>query len=124
MPVRKVLDQLTEEQRSKLLYPINAKEWRAWSNPEMLLRPFGLRLEEVSESIATSILSVMETSFSRRGYEKALAAMRINHFLGEICNVPRIMNKYSYSFLVFGDPSTTDAWAGRCTVTTCVSTSS
>lgn len=107
---RKLLDQLTPEQQSKLLYPINAKEWRAWSNPEILLRPFGLRLEEVSESTATSILSVMEASFSRRGYEKALGAMRINHFLGEICNVPRVMNKYSYNFLVFGNPSTVDAW--------------
>jgi hypothetical protein len=80
----KVLDQLTLEQKSKLLYPINAREWRAWSNPEMLLRPFGLRLEEVSESIARSILAVIEATFSRKGYEKALGAMRINHFLGEI----------------------------------------
>lgn len=39
----KVLD---GEQKKKLVYPINAREWRAWSNPEFLLRPFGLRLEE------------------------------------------------------------------------------
>lgn len=106
----KVLDQLTPEQKSKLLYPINAREWRAWSNPEMLLRPFGLRLEEVSESIARSILAVMETTFSRKGYEKALGAMRINHFLGEICDMPKVMNKYSYNFLVFGNPSTVEPW--------------
>jgi hypothetical protein len=106
----KVLDQLTPEQKSKLLYPINAREWRAWSNPEMLLRPFGLRLEEVSESLARSILAVIEATFSRKGYEKALGAMRINHFLGEICNVPKVMNKYSYNFLVFGDPSTVEPW--------------
>jgi Protein of unknown function (DUF3500) len=108
--MKKVLGQLTPEQRSKLLYPINAREWRAWSNPEMLLRPFGLRLEEVSEPIAKSILSVMEATLSRKGYEKALGAMRINHFLGEVCNVPKVMNKYSYNFLVFGNPSTSDAW--------------
>jgi hypothetical protein len=106
----KVLDQLTPEQNSKLLYPINAREWRAWSNPEVLLRPFGLRLEEISESIARSILAVMETTFSRKGYEKALGAMRINHFLGEICDMPKIMNKYSYNFLVFGNPSTVEPW--------------
>ena len=108
--MKKVLDQLTPEQRSKLLYPVNAREWRAWSNPEMLLRPFGLRLEEVSEPIAKSILSVMEATLSRKGYEKALGAMRINHFLGEVCNVPKVMNKYSYNFLAFGNPSTSDAW--------------
>jgi hypothetical protein len=42
----KLLDGLSDEQNEKLSYDINAKEWRAWSNPEFLLRPFGLRLEE------------------------------------------------------------------------------
>jgi hypothetical protein len=41
-----LLGQLDKQQKKKLSYPINAKEWRAWSNPEMLLRPFGLRIEE------------------------------------------------------------------------------
>lgn len=41
-----LLGLLDDEQKRKLKYPVNAKEWRAWSNPEILLRPFGLRLEE------------------------------------------------------------------------------
>lgn len=32
--------------------------------------------------------------------------MRINHFLGECVKLPQIMNKYSYNFLLFGEPST------------------
>jgi len=35
--------------------------------------------------------------------------MRINHFLGECVNLPRIMNKYSYNFLIFGTPSTSQS---------------
>ena len=106
----RILSQLSPEQRSKLKYSINAREWRCWSNPEFYLRPFGLRLEELPEEVTTSILAVLEASFSPEGYQKALAAMRINHFLGEICDVPKIMNKYSYNFLVFGEPSTEKAW--------------
>lgn len=41
-----LLELLDAEQKEKVSYPVNAKEWRAWSNPEILLRPFGLRLEE------------------------------------------------------------------------------
>jgi hypothetical protein len=89
---------------------LNAREWRAWSNPEFLLRDFGLRLEDLPEELAQSILAVLEASFSPEGYQKALAAMRINHFLGEVCDVPKIMNKYSYNFLLFGEPSTEKAW--------------
>lgn len=106
----KVLDLCTPEQKQKLQSPVNAREWRAWSNPEFLLRPFGLRLEDLPEDLATSILAVLEASFSPEGYQKALAAMRINHFLGEVCQVPKIMNKYSYNFLLFGEPSAQRAW--------------
>jgi hypothetical protein len=31
--------------------------------------------------------------------------MRINHFLGALVQLPQIMNKYSYNFLLFGTPS-------------------
>lgn len=42
----RLLGALDERHRSKIRYNINAREWRAWSNPEFLLRPFGVRLEE------------------------------------------------------------------------------
>ncbi|RMZ84258.1 hypothetical protein DV738_g804, partial [Chaetothyriales sp. CBS 135597] len=107
-----VLDhhQLTPKQRSSARFPLNAREWRAWSNPEFLLRPLGLRLDELDEPVITSILSVVEKSFSARGYQKALVAMRINHFLGELCRLPKILNQYSYNFLIFGTPDTASPW--------------
>ncbi|TKA64551.1 hypothetical protein B0A49_09937 [Cryomyces minteri] len=108
--VEAVIAELDPALRAQLLHPINAPEWRAWSNPEILLRPFGVRLDEIDEAAARLILYVLEASFSAEGYAKAIAAMRINHFLGEICEVPRIMNKYSYNFLVFGTPSVIRPW--------------
>ncbi|KAF2422063.1 hypothetical protein EJ08DRAFT_664968 [Tothia fuscella] len=108
--VEKVLDKLSPEEKQKVQYPIDAREWRAWSNPEFLLRPFGLRLEDISEDKALSILDVLKAAFSPQGYDKAIAAMRINHFQGDICNVLKVMNKYSYNFLLFGTPSTTEPW--------------
>lgn len=45
-----LLSSLSDEQKRKISYPVNAREWRAWSNPEFLLRPFGLRLEEGKKS--------------------------------------------------------------------------
>lgn len=104
-----LLASLDDDQRRKLQYPVNAKEWRGWSNPEILLRPNGLRLEEVSGTVAQGILSIIQSSLSPEGYEKAIAAMRINHFLGEVVKLPHIMNKYSYNFLLFGNPSTSSS---------------
>ena len=106
----RVITTATPEQRSKLLYPLNAREWRCWSNPEFLLRPFGLRLEEISEELAGLVLDVLEVTLSPEGYQKALAAMCMNQFLGDLVELSNIMNKFSYNFLVFGQPSTTEAW--------------
>jgi hypothetical protein len=53
-----VLGKLGEDDKKKISYPVNAREWRAWSNPEILLRPFGLRLEEgMTSSTARSLPS-------------------------------------------------------------------
>ncbi|RMZ85905.1 hypothetical protein DV736_g6541, partial [Chaetothyriales sp. CBS 134916] len=110
LATQNVLDQLSSEQCTKVLYPVNGQEWRAWSNPEFLLRAFGLRLEEFSEPVIASILYVIEKSFSAPGYQKALTSMRINHFLGELCQLPKILNQYSYNFLIFGTPSASSPW--------------
>lgn len=108
--VENALSKLTPEEKEKVSYPITAKEWRGWSNPEFLLRPFGVRLEETSQEAVTAILAVLKASFSPEGYKKAIDAMEVNHFLGEICHLPRIMNRHSYNFLVFGTPSATESW--------------
>ncbi|KAI9736246.1 MAG: hypothetical protein M1834_001132 [Cirrosporium novae-zelandiae] len=108
--VEAVFSLCSSPQKEKLQFPADAKEWRAWSNPEILINPLGLRLEEVSPELASAILNVLQTTLSPEGYEKALGAMRINHFLGELVGGEKIMNEQSYNFLVFGTPSTTDYW--------------
>lgn len=62
--VEELLNSLNEAQKNKISYAINAREWRAWSNPEFLLRPFGLRLEEGmgSFSIRDPLYSLMQPS--------------------------------------------------------------
>jgi hypothetical protein len=55
-------------------------------------------------------LKILEETFSPEGYQKAITAMNINHFLGEICNAPGVLNQYSYNFLLFGEPSSIRPW--------------
>lgn len=56
------------------------------------------------------MLNILEATLSPEGYQKALGAMRINHFLGELVESPAIMNEYSYNFVLFGEPSTERPW--------------
>ena len=105
-----LLSLLDEKQKQILSYHIDSPEWRTWSNPEFLLSDKGLRLEDVTPQVRDSIMKVLESTLSPEGYQKALAAMRINHFLGQLCACPTICNEYSYNIVLFGEPSTTTPW--------------
>ena len=105
-----MLSHCTPEQTARLCYHIDSPEWRTWSNPEFLLSDKGLRLDELSPTLRNSILSVLSASLSPEGYNKAISAMRINGFLGTLVDSPRVMNEYSFNFVLFGSPSTTSPW--------------
>lgn len=91
-------------------YHIDSHEWRTWSNPEFLLSDKGVRLDEVSPALRDKVLAVLETTLSPEGYQKALGAMRVNGFLGDLVKAPAVMNEFSYNFCLFGEPSTTQPW--------------
>lgn len=101
---------MTEKQRTKTCYHVDATEWRTWSNPEILMSDKGVRLDELTPALRNSTLRVLQTTLSPEGYDKAVGAMRINHFLGELVDSPAIMNEFSYNFVVFGAPSIDRPW--------------
>jgi hypothetical protein len=64
----------------------------------------------VSGPVRDSIMSVLRATLSAEGYEKAVSAMRVNGFLGEVVQGSSVMNEFSYNFVLFGEPSTTRPW--------------
>ena len=106
-----VVAQLSAEQKRQTVLHLDSPEWRTWSNPEFLLSDKGIRLDQVAPSLRDAALRVLEAALSPEGYAKAVAAMRINHFLGELVGGPAVMNEHSYNFVLFGaEPSPTRPW--------------
>lgn len=101
---------LTPEQRERVGYPLEAPEWRGWSNPEFVFFRNGLRLEDQGAEVIEAVLALVKASLSAPGYERALEAMELNGYLGELVDLPRIMNNRSYWFSMFGTPSATEPW--------------
>jgi len=101
---------LDDKQKEAVSYHIDSPQWRTWSNPEFLLAEKGVRLDEVNEQTRDAVMNILKVSLSPEGYDKAVKAMRINHFLGELVKSPRVMNEFSYNFVLFGRPSTTRPW--------------
>ena len=105
-----LLSKLSASQLVTVKYHVDSPEWRSWSNPEFLLSDKGLRLDELSEEVRNSILHILRLTLSPEGYEKAISAMRTNHFLGELIDVHKVMNEHSYNFVLFGSPSKDRPW--------------
>jgi len=101
---------LSADERERFRYPLDAPEWRSWSNPEFVINRTGLRLEELSDVKARAILELVRASLSPEGYERVAEAMALNGYLGELVDLPRIMNDRSYWVSLYGTPSTAEPW--------------
>ncbi|KQQ82287.1 DUF3500 domain-containing protein [Arthrobacter sp. Leaf137] len=107
---RKLLGTLTPEQAEKLSYAVDAPEWQSWANPEFMQHDTGLRLDELDGPVRDAILGVVEASLSGEGFELVRNLMRINGFLGDLVELPLLMNEFSYNFALYGQPSEAEPW--------------
>ncbi|VXB82694.1 conserved hypothetical protein [Arthrobacter sp. 9AX] len=107
---RKLLEGLSLEQASRLGYAVDAPEWQSWANPEFMQHDTGLRLDELDATVRDAVLAVVEASLSPAGFELVRNLMRINGFLGELVELPLLMNEFSYNFALYGEPSETEPW--------------
>ncbi|MEV6967413.1 DUF3500 domain-containing protein [Hamadaea sp. NPDC051192] len=106
----RLLDLLDDEQRRRVAYAMDANEWRAWSNPEFVIHRVGLRLEDLGDKAVAAVLDVVRASLSAEGYERVCTAMSLNGYLGELVDLPTVMNERSYWFSLFGTPDAREPW--------------
>lgn len=106
----KLLAILAPGQAAKLSYPVDAPEWQSWANPEFMQHDTGLRLDELEPAARDAVLAVVEASLSAEGFRLVRNLMRINGFLGDLVDLPLLMNEFSYNFALYGEPSETGPW--------------
>ncbi|MGW4729433.1 DUF3500 domain-containing protein [Streptomyces shenzhenensis] len=105
-----LLATLTDEERESVGHPVTAPEWRAWSNPEFVVHRVGLRLENLTAEKVEAVLALVRASLSPEGYERVTGAMQLNGVLGELVDLPTVMNDRSYWFSLFGQPGPLAPW--------------
>lgn len=98
------------EQRAAMSFPIDSDVWRQWQNTELYVEHYGLRLDEVTDSVREAVMGVLRASLSPKGYEISREVMRLNRFLGDLVGSPAVLGEWSYTFSLFGTPSTNEPW--------------
>ncbi len=107
---RNLLATLDENQQQRVCQPVDAQQWRAWYNPEIPFNDFGVRLEDTPSSTREAFWQLLQSCTSPQGYEKIRHLMDANHFLGELYDLNNIMNRWSFHFMIFGEPSESAPW--------------
>ena len=102
--------QLNDDQRTRSCFVVDSNQWRRWQNTELYLEDYGLRLEELSESLREAVLAILRASLSAKGYEMSRDVMRLNRFLGDLVGCPAVLGEWSYNFCLFGEPSLNAPW--------------
>ena len=110
-----LLNQLTPEQLQLTLLPLDSREKNTWQNTIIRYETLGLRLDQVSDHLRAAALAILRASMSAAGFERTCNVMKLNRFLGELVGAPLVLNEWSYQFLIFGRPSTTEPWGWQLT---------
>ena len=107
---RDLLAVLDDEGRKRISFPADAVEWQTWANPEFMQFDTGLRLDGQPEIVRQKALALMRASLSPEGYELTHAMMLINGFLGEVVDLPTVLNEWSYNVALYGEPDLRAPW--------------
>jgi hypothetical protein len=108
--VAALLAQLSPEQKKAMWFPVDSPQWRHWQNTELYVEDYGLRLDEVAQPLRDTVMGVLRAGLSPRGYALSRDVMRLNRFLGDLVGGPEVMGEWSYTFCLYGQPSTSEPW--------------
>lgn len=104
------LASLDEATRSRVRFSVTSDAWRHWQNTPLVLRDPQVELEELSDRQRALALEIVRASLSERGYERTLDVVANNAFIGEVNQLTDIMNAWSFTMSIFGDPSVSEPW--------------
>ena len=105
-----LLAALSEEDRARVAFPVDAVEWQTWANPEFMQFDTGLRLEFQPPEVREKALALFRASLSPEGFASVRAMMLVNGFLGDVVDLPTVLGEWSYNIALYGTPDPRAPW--------------
>jgi len=104
-----LLNGLSAEQRTRISFPVDDREWRLWINTPQPARQ-GVSLEEMSERQRDLVFGLLRASLSARGLKKTDDIMKLNEVFAELSKRFEAFGRWKYWITVMGTPSETEPW--------------
>jgi len=104
------LASLKPEQRAKTVFPVDAPEWRKWSNIHPTLMRHGMPLFEMSDAQRDRAFAILRESLSVEGFQTARDVMRLNETVLEMTGRLAEYGEDLYWLSIMGTPAAGDPW--------------
>lgn len=104
------LGSLNAEQRVRALFPMDAREWRMWSNIHRTIMRHGIAFCEMSDPQIERAFALLNESFGDRGFATARDIMRLNETVMEMTGRVDEFGEDLYWLSIMGTPSATEPW--------------
>lgn len=104
------LASLSQQDQARAKFPIDAPEWRAWSNIHAFVMRHGVCLDDCTQTQRNCALDLLRATCSARGFALARDIMRLNDALGELTGRNLEYSEWYYWLSIFGDPSADNPW--------------
>ncbi len=104
------LASLKPEQRAKTVFPVDAPEWRKWSNIHPTLMRHGMPLFEMSDTQRDRAFALLRESLSAEGFQTARDVMRLNETVLEMTGRLAEYGEDLYWLSIIGTLSAGDPW--------------
>ncbi|HSG01849.1 MAG TPA: DUF3500 domain-containing protein [Vicinamibacterales bacterium] len=112
-PVREAAERflasLSEEQRARTTFAVDADEWRLWNNVHRYARQ-GVNFRQMSDGQRERAFDLMRASLSARGFRQSRDIMRLNGYLAQVLNNFADYGDDLYHLTIMGGPSATEPW--------------
>ncbi|MBM2804087.1 MAG: hypothetical protein HW419_1980 [Deltaproteobacteria bacterium] len=104
------LGALNAAQRTRALFPVDAKEWRMWSNIHRTIMRHGIPFCEMSDQQVERAFALLKESFSDQGFATARDIMRRNETVMEMTGRVDEFGEDLYWLSIMGRPSAAEPW--------------
>ena len=106
---RTFIETLSDEQRDRLMYPVDDLEWRRWANIHLSTRQ-GVGLLELDNRQTTAAFLLLARSLSPRGFETVVNIMRLEGHLADLLDNAPGYGEKRYWLTIMGRPSEVEPW--------------
>jgi hypothetical protein len=104
------LASLRSEQRAQAVFPLDAPEWRRWSNIHPYVMRHGVCLDAMSPIQRDRALDLLQASLSAQGFATARGVMKLNDAIREITGRDDEYGEWLYWLSIMGTPSHDAPW--------------